>query len=196
MERQYWYQICSYRLCYLCVVWLSYLGLGATLSSQSRLPRPDMASMLLVALLAFLNPVAAFSPASALPHPIGVRQTSSSPVVMAVGLRNGDMVKVIAGDSKVCRCSTVHHHNPYLGGHQRWTLIDLLTSPLPQGMTAKLLAVDKKKGMVVVEGVNMRTKHVKPMKEGESGSLLKKEKPIHISNVALADEQPADAEAE
>ena len=27
-------------------------------------------------------------------------------------------------------------------------------------------------------------------------SLLKKEKPIHISNVALADEQPADAEAE
>ena len=63
-------------------------------------------------------------------------------------------------------------------------------------MTAKLLAVDKKKGMVVVEGVNVRTKHVKPMKEGESGSLLKKEKPIHISNVALADEQPAEAEAE
>ena len=61
-------------------------------------------------------------------------------------------------------------------------------------MTAKLLAVDKKKGMVVVEGVNVRTKHVKPMKEGESGSILKKEGPIHISNVALTDEQPAAAD--
>ena len=54
--------------------------------------------------------------------------------------------------------------------------------------------VDVKKGKVVVEGVNIKTKHVKPMKEGESGSLLKKEAPIHISNVAITDEQP-EAEA-
>ena len=54
--------------------------------------------------------------------------------------------------------------------------------------------VDAKKGKVVVEGVNIKTKHVKPMKEGESGSILKKEGPIHISNVALTDEQPAAAE--
>ena len=63
-------------------------------------------------------------------------------------------------------------------------------------MTAKLLAIDKKKGKVVVEGVNLRTKHVKPMKEGESGSLLKKERPIAISNVALSDEQPEPAASE
>ena len=54
--------------------------------------------------------------------------------------------------------------------------------------------VDAKKGKVVVEGVNIKTKHVKPMKEGESGSLLKKERPIHISNVALADVQPSASE--
>ena len=51
--------------------------------------------------------------------------------------------------------------------------------------------IDAKKGKVVVEGVNIKTKHVKPMKEGESGSILKKESPISISNVKISDEQPA-----
>ena len=60
-----------------------------------------------------------------------------------------------------------------------------------KGTTGKLLMVDVKKGKVVVEGVNIKTKHVKPMKEGESGSILKKEAPIHISKVKLTDEQPA-----
>lgn len=64
-----------------------------------------------------------------------------------------------------------------------------------KGKVAKLLMVDTKKGKVVVEGVNVATKHVKPMKEGETGQLLKRERPIHISNVALSDEQPAAAEA-
>ena len=49
---------------------------------------------------------------------------------------------------------------------------------------------------MIVEGVNVRTKHVKPMKEGETGQLLKRERPIHISNVALSDEQPAAEAAE
>ena len=60
-----------------------------------------------------------------------------------------------------------------------------------QGTVGKLLSIDKKNMQVVVEGVNVRTKHVKPMKEGESGSLVKKEMPIHMSNVALSTEQPA-----
>ena len=64
-----------------------------------------------------------------------------------------------------------------------------------QKKTGKVLSIDLKGGKVVVEGVNVRTKHVKPMKEGESGSLLKKEMPIAISNVALSDEQPAVAAA-
>lgn len=63
-----------------------------------------------------------------------------------------------------------------------------------KGTVAKLLSIDKGKGQVVVEGVNVKTKHVKPMKEGESGKLLKKEMPIHISNVAPVD-APADAPA-
>ena len=66
-----------------------------------------------------------------------------------------------------------------------------------KGEVGKLLEVDLKKGMVVVEGVNIKTKHVKPMKEGESGSIVKKEQPIHISNVAISDAAaPAAAAAE
>jgi len=65
-----------------------------------------------------------------------------------------------------------------------------------KGTTGKLLAIDLKKNKVVVEGVNVRTKHVKPMKEGETGSLLKKEVAVAISNVKLSDEQPAPAEEE
>jgi hypothetical protein len=67
---------------------------------------------------------------------------------------------------------------------------------LSQGKVAKLLSIDNKNSVVVVEGVNMRTKNVKPMKEGETGQQMKKEYPIHISKVALADEQPAAAAAE
>jgi ribosomal protein L24 len=67
-----------------------------------------------------------------------------------------------------------------------------------QGMVAKLLMLDMKKGKAIVEGVNMRSKHVKPMKEGESGRILKKEFPIAISNIKLesaAEKAPAAAPA-
>jgi len=64
-----------------------------------------------------------------------------------------------------------------------------------KGTVGKVLMVDIKKGKVVVEGVNVKTKHVKPMKEGESGSLLKKESPIHISNVQLTGETAPVVEA-
>ena len=38
---------------------------------------------------------------------------------------------------------------------------------------------------VVVKGVNMKTKHVKPQQEGESGQIVTTEYPIHSSNVML-----------
>ncbi|CCH66358.1 LSU ribosomal protein L24p (L26e) [Richelia intracellularis HH01] len=38
---------------------------------------------------------------------------------------------------------------------------------------------------VIVKGVNIKTKHVKPQAEGESGSIITKESPIHSSKVML-----------
>lgn len=63
----------------------------------------------------------------------------------------------------------------------------LVRSGADKGTTGKILSIDNKKSQVVVEGVNVRTKHVKPRKEGESGQLLKKEMPVHISNVQFSE---------
>ena len=49
----------------------------------------------------------------------------------------------------------------------------------------KVLAVDAKKGKVLVEGVNMITKHSKPSQANPNGGIVKKEAPIDISNVML-----------
>lgn len=46
----------------------------------------------------------------------------------------------------------------------------------------KVLLVDRKAGRVVVEGVNMISRHTKP-KAGMAGSIVSKEAPLHVSNV-------------
>ena len=52
-----------------------------------------------------------------------------------------------------------------------------------KGKVGEITAVFPKKSQVVVEGVNIRTKHVKPRQEGESGQIMTSEFPIHSSNV-------------
>ena len=47
----------------------------------------------------------------------------------------------------------------------------------------KVLSVDKKNGKVVVEGVNMLTKHTKPSASNANGGIIHQEGPIDISNV-------------
>lgn len=52
--------------------------------------------------------------------------------------------------------------------------------------TGKVLSILSDRDLVLVEGVNMVTRHVKATSERQ-GSTLRKEAPIHISNVALYD---------
>ena len=47
----------------------------------------------------------------------------------------------------------------------------------------KVIAVDKKDGRVLVEGVNMLTKHTKPSAQNQEGGIVRQEGPIDISNV-------------
>ena len=49
----------------------------------------------------------------------------------------------------------------------------------------KVLSVDGKNGKVIVEGVNMITKHAKPSQANPNGGIVQKEAPIDISNVML-----------
>ena len=47
----------------------------------------------------------------------------------------------------------------------------------------KVLSVDRKNGRVVVEGVNMVTKHVKPSAANQDGGIVQKEAALDMSNV-------------
>ena len=47
----------------------------------------------------------------------------------------------------------------------------------------KVLSVDPAKGKVVVEGINMITKHEKPSAANANGGIVQKEAPLDISNV-------------
>ena len=49
----------------------------------------------------------------------------------------------------------------------------------------KVISVDAKKGRVLVEGVNMITKHAKPSQANPNGGIIQREAPIDISNVML-----------
>ncbi len=56
-----------------------------------------------------------------------------------------------------------------------------------KGKTGRVLAVQAEKNRAVVEGVNMVTKATKPTAQHPQGGLIKKEAPIHISNLNLVD---------
>ena len=55
----------------------------------------------------------------------------------------------------------------------------------------KVLIVDQKKNQVVVEGINMITKHTKPSAANPNGGIVQKEAPIDASNVMLVHEGKA-----
>ncbi|MBC7616955.1 MAG: 50S ribosomal protein L24 [Pedobacter sp.] len=72
-----------------------------------------------------------------------------------VKIRKGDLVKVIAGDSK--------------------------------GQQGKVQEVIVAKSRVIVEGINLVSKHTKPNAATPNGGIIKKEAALHISNVQLID---------
>jgi len=56
-----------------------------------------------------------------------------------------------------------------------------------KGQKGKVLIIDRDKSRVVVEGLNMVSKHTKPNAANPQGGILKKEAAIHISNIMLVD---------
>ena len=56
-----------------------------------------------------------------------------------------------------------------------------------KGQTGKVLFLDRNKGRIIVEGVNMITKHQKSNMSNRSGGVIHKEAPIHVSNVMYMD---------
>ena len=52
-----------------------------------------------------------------------------------------------------------------------------------KGSEGKVIAVNHKNNTVLVEGVNMITKHTKPSMANQQGGIIHQEGPIHASNV-------------
>lgn len=52
-----------------------------------------------------------------------------------------------------------------------------------KGKVGEILQTFPKLSKVIVKGANIKTKHVKPQQEGESGRIVTMEAPIHSSNV-------------
>ena len=54
-----------------------------------------------------------------------------------------------------------------------------------KGKTGEVLRTLPYENRVVVQGVNLRTRHVKPTQEGETGRIVTEEASLHASNVML-----------
>ncbi len=56
-----------------------------------------------------------------------------------------------------------------------------------KGIEGKVTRVIRENNKAIVEGVNMVSKHTKPSAKSPQGGIVKKEAPIHISNLSLLD---------
>ena len=56
-----------------------------------------------------------------------------------------------------------------------------------RGKVGEVMRVIPRRNRLVVKGVNIRTRHQKPQMQGQKGSLVKSEAPIHRSRVMLYD---------
>lgn len=63
-------------------------------------------------------------------------------------------------------------------------LVKVLTGK-DKGKSGRILEVDAEKGRVLVEGLNMKKKTVRPRNQQEKGGIIEVEGYLHISNVAM-----------
>ena len=54
-----------------------------------------------------------------------------------------------------------------------------------KGTTGKILFIDRKKGKIIVEGVNIIHRHTRPNQKNQQGGIVRREAPIDITNVEL-----------
>lgn len=64
----------------------------------------------------------------------------------------------------------------------------LITGGKDKGKQAKIVKVLPKKNKVVVEGVNMYTRHIRPFAD-QSGQKIRVERPLPVSNIALLNDK-------
>jgi large subunit ribosomal protein L24 len=63
----------------------------------------------------------------------------------------------------------------------------MVITGVSKGQKGRILEVDRDKDRAIVEGVKMVSKHTKPNAKSPQGGIVKKEAPVHISNLMLID---------
>lgn len=63
--------------------------------------------------------------------------------------------------------------------------IVVVVSGNDRGKKGKILSIDKKHERIIVEGVHMIKKHMRPRKQGDQGGIVEKEASLHLSNIKL-----------
>ncbi len=59
----------------------------------------------------------------------------------------------------------------------------LIISGKDRGRTAKILKSFPKQGSILVEGINLKKKHIKPKRQGEKGQVIQVPAPLDASSV-------------
>lgn len=80
-------------------------------------------------------------------------------------IKKGDKVQIIKGRDRVKRSKD--------------------GEKLAKGNQGKVLAVLSEKGKILVEGLNLRNKNVRPKKQGEKGQIIQIPAPMNVANVLL-----------
>jgi len=62
----------------------------------------------------------------------------------------------------------------------------VITAGAHRGKIGEIMRVIPDKDQVIIKGINLRTKHLKPTRISPQGGIITKEAPIHISNVSPA----------
>jgi large subunit ribosomal protein L24 len=62
-----------------------------------------------------------------------------------------------------------------------------VTTGNDKGKQGRIIALDREKLRVTVEGVNIRKKHSRPTQSNPNGGIISMEMPIHYSNVSPMD---------
>ena len=65
------------------------------------------------------------------------------------------------------------------------TVVLLTGNEKYRGKTGKVLEVSPKEGQVIVEGINIVSKHVKPRKAGDPSGIIKTEAAVYASKVQV-----------
>jgi large subunit ribosomal protein L24 len=71
----------------------------------------------------------------------------------------------------------------------------VITAGKDKGVRGAVLAIDREKGRIFVEGATLASRHMKPSSTHPEGGIVKKNLGLHISNVMLIDPLHKDGSA-